>query len=259
MDELKKYINQNRDRLNIDEPGEEVWERIQKEFEPKKGLVIPMIIRWAAAACIILLAGFGAYFLIIDKDNSRGIGQNKPTEKVDTQKVKESRPIQEEQSKIFEDDLAENVAEGRIKKRLKPGMTKELDEVAKVERPVKATPSTPAVDPMSKAFNEMQVGYASMVEIQLEKIKSTPIYAEDANYFHVFKKQFQDLNNDERLLKQETRKTGINDDIISRMINIYQEKITLLKQLQFEISKMNNRMKNSDSDEQTQSPTYINL
>jgi hypothetical protein len=99
-----------------------------------------------------------------------------------------------------------------------------------------------------------------MVSLQLEKVKGTPIYAEDAEYFHVFKKQFHDLTNDEKVLKEETKKHGINDDIITRMINIYQEKIALLKQLQFEINKMNNRIKNSNSDiQKNQSPTYINL
>lgn len=258
MDDFKKYLNQHRESLDTDIPGDHLWERLREELEPSKGLVIPMIIKWAAAACVILLAGFGAYVLVTKDVAKEEVAKTEAPSQVDT--VNETKRDLRRPVEVANEQRSIAIAETPIPKQQKVTAIKDENRLAKNEKPVpeKILPRK-AVDPLSKAFNDMNASYASMVTIQLKKIKGTPIYAEDANYFHVFKKQFQDLNNDEKLLKDETKKNGINDDIITRMINIYQEKITLLKQLQFEINKMNNRVKNSDTDAQKQTPTYINL
>jgi hypothetical protein len=258
MDEFKKYLNEHRDKLDTDMPGDHVWESLRKELEPSKGLVIPMIIKWAAAACVILLAGFGAYVLIVKDPVKEEVARTETPVQTDSVPKTEEKPQPSNEALNEQRSIA--VIENPVRKQEQAPAIKEDKAVAKNGKvAAEKTDSRRIADPLSKAFNDMNASYASMVTIQLEKIKGTPIYAEDANYFHVFKKQFQDLNNDEKLLKDETKKNGINDDIITRMINIYQEKITLLKQLQFEINKMNNRVKNSETDVQKQTPTYINL
>ncbi len=60
-------------------------------------------------------------------------------------------------------------------------------------------------------------------------------------------------------LRTEIKQSGVNDDIIMRMINIYQEKIVLLKELQSEIIKMNNRYKTTVQDSVGLSPSFIKL
>jgi hypothetical protein len=264
MDDFKKYLNQHRDNLDTDIPGDHLWEKLRKELEntkevgmnPAKGRVVPMVIRWAAAACVILLAGFGAYVLITQDNKKEDVAQSEAPAKVDTI----SKPIEKPQPPVEIQEAQRSIAMNEPPARKHEKATVALQDLAvsNAEKQAEEAPRKMA-DPMAKVFSDMEASYASMVSMQMEKIKGTPIYAEDANYFHVFKKQFQDLNNDEKLLKDETKKNGISDDIITRMINIYQEKITLLKQLQFEINKMNNRVKNSDTDVQKQTPTYINL
>jgi hypothetical protein len=262
MDEFKKYINQNRHKLDTDEPGDYLFDAIERRIDKKQSRVIPMFAKWAVAACIILLVGIAVYIFGFDGlDKSQDVAQTTPVGKVDSSS--ETRLPIENSSALKEEQPTEMLAQLPAKKEAVNANSTSFDKrtlnVEKDQTAKKSTPSQPA-DPMLRAFNDMDKSYATMVSLQLEKVKGTPIYAEDAEYFHVFKKQFHDLTNDEKVLKEETKKHGINDDIITRMINIYQEKIALLKQLQFEINKMNNRIKNSNSDiQKNQSPTYINL
>jgi hypothetical protein len=68
MDELKKYLQNHAEELNLDEPRPQVWQNIQQETQAaKKRPVIVMITRWAAAACILALAGIGAWYMISEK------------------------------------------------------------------------------------------------------------------------------------------------------------------------------------------------
>jgi hypothetical protein len=220
-----------------------------------------MFVKWAVAACIILLAGIAVYMF-----NSDGLDKSKDIATTNAAGVpnpssEAKKPIGNEDA-IEEEQPAETLAQLPARKgpvsKVKSYNTVTTSNSPK-ESIAKKAPAQSA-DPMLRAFNDMDKSYATMVSLQLEKVKGTPIYAEDAGYFHVFKKEFQDLTNDEKMLKEETKKHGINDDIINRMINIYQEKISLLKQLQFEINKMNNRLKNTSPEVQKkQSPTYINL
>src|SRR6478609_8813089 len=69
MDELKKYIQNHAEELDLDEPRPQVWQNIQRETQPvKKTTVVVMITRWAAAACILALAGIGAWYLFGNKN-----------------------------------------------------------------------------------------------------------------------------------------------------------------------------------------------
>jgi hypothetical protein len=261
MDEFKKYIKQHRQQLDTDEPRAHLFDSIEKRLNTSKPRVIPMFVKWAVAACIILLAGIAVYMF-----SSDGLDKNqhiaKTTNVGNTDSSSElKKPIENEAPEKVErptEELAKLPARKQSLSNAQSYSAEPASNAAK-ERIVKNAPVQPT-DPMLRAFNDMDKSYATMVSLQLEKVKGTPIYAEDAGYFHVFKKEFQDLTNDEKMLKEETKKNGINDDIINRMINIYQEKISLLKQLQFEINKMNNRIKNTNpEDQKKQSPTYINL
>ena len=219
-----------------------------------------MFVKWAVAACIILLAGIAVYIFTSDGLNkSQDIVKTNDAGKTDSSSeikkpIENKAPVKEEPTEMVAQLPAKKESIGNDQ-----SYGAERISNAPKDRMAKNAPAQLA-DPMLRAFNDMDKSYATMVSLQLEKVKGTPIYAEDAGYFHVFKKEFQDLTNDEKMLKEETKKNGINDDIINRMINIYQEKISLLKQLQFEINKMNNRMKNTNpEDQKKQSPTYINL
>ena len=64
MDELKKYLRENRQELDVESPPrKEVWQHIQQQVPARsKKIVLPMV-RWAAAACLVLLTGTAAYMI----------------------------------------------------------------------------------------------------------------------------------------------------------------------------------------------------
>jgi uncharacterized protein involved in exopolysaccharide biosynthesis len=67
---LEQFIDDNRDQFDSDEPGEQVWKKLAekipnaKKQQPKGSRVIMLkILRWSAAAAILVLAGLGVYSL----------------------------------------------------------------------------------------------------------------------------------------------------------------------------------------------------
>jgi hypothetical protein len=71
---LEQFIQDNRDQFDNDEPGEQVWKKLEQQLaaenqnvkkqEPKGSKVIMLkMLRWSAAAAILVLAGLGVYSL----------------------------------------------------------------------------------------------------------------------------------------------------------------------------------------------------
>ena len=69
------------------------------------------------------------------------------------------------------------------------------------------------------------------------------MYAESADYFKDFNIQIKQMEKEERDIKSSISKAGINNDLLDQLINLYQQKLTILKQLQLEMNKTNNRFK----------------
>ncbi|MNY50243.1 hypothetical protein D3C86_1857360 [compost metagenome] len=69
------------------------------------------------------------------------------------------------------------------------------------------------------------------------------MYAESAEYFADFKIQMKQLEKEEKSIKAEVVKQGLTDDLLNQLINLYQIKLGTLKQLQTEMNKINNRVK----------------
>jgi hypothetical protein len=66
--ELEDFIRHNREAFDSRMPDPSVLDRIQAEMagkQKKQGIVIPIrIVRWAAAACVIVLAGLGGFWIL---------------------------------------------------------------------------------------------------------------------------------------------------------------------------------------------------
>jgi hypothetical protein len=88
---LEQFMRDNRDQFDTDEPGEQVWKKLEQELSDKnqqapqqtsksRKVVAFTIFRWSAAAAILVLAGIGIYSLL----NNRPAGDNglvqKPTQ-----------------------------------------------------------------------------------------------------------------------------------------------------------------------------------
>jgi hypothetical protein len=242
MDKLKQYLLTHRDELAVEEAPGEVWPVISNKLKTKQAPVIS-ILKWAAAACIVLLAGTGVYYLMNDKPLTELVKTNLP---VDSNKTNTAVNENKQDIKIPDDITKEQLVK-----------TETPQQVLKPQTPnPKYRSSKPSV---VNELDLLQQNFSVMIKYQEEKIRNTPIYAEDAGYFHFFTKQLSEMNRDENILKEEVKKTGWNGNSIEQLINIYQGKISLLKQLQFEINKMNNKAKQNNSTIQTQKPSFINI
>ena len=72
---LEQFIRDNRDQFDTDEPGEQIWKKLeeqltdknqvnQKQLSKHRKVILFTILRWSAAASILILAGIGIYSLL---------------------------------------------------------------------------------------------------------------------------------------------------------------------------------------------------
>ncbi|MDP1972592.1 MAG: hypothetical protein Q8J87_06430, partial [Sediminibacterium sp.] len=74
MDEFKKYLVENQEQFNADEPSPLIWDKVYQRVKLEKvdatAKVFSMrkLVQWAAAACILGLAGIGLWYLFTDNN-----------------------------------------------------------------------------------------------------------------------------------------------------------------------------------------------
>jgi hypothetical protein len=67
---MEKFIRDNREQFDSEEPRPRVWAQLEKQLAPaeKKGKVLAMkFLRLGVAAAILVLAGIGVFYLAFDK------------------------------------------------------------------------------------------------------------------------------------------------------------------------------------------------
>ena len=238
MDELKKHIQQRLDELDIDEPSEQNWENIQQQLFPKKRLVISLTVRWLAAACVLLLAGIG-FFLIDKNDNPKPI----VLVPLVTKEIKSSTVQPASAITNAKEDGGVGVRGMKLisQKETKTATTDSRKEFA-IEKKHKEIKRNYTAE---KALLGMESSFTQVINLERERINTTPLNAEDPGYYKDFGQRMKEMETDEAIIKHDIRKQGITDDLLDRLINIYQQKLNVLKQLQTEILKTNTRYKQS--------------
>ncbi|WP_207513287.1 hypothetical protein [Longitalea luteola] len=79
---LEQFIRDHRDQFNADEPGEQVWKKLeqqltdgkpteQKQTSKNRTLLVFTLLRWSAAAAILVLAGIGIFSLLTNRSNNQ--------------------------------------------------------------------------------------------------------------------------------------------------------------------------------------------
>lgn len=85
MSQLDNFIRDNREAFDGEEPSPRIWKDLQQQLQmetksaPKKNsgkLLTITIVKWSAAAAILVLAGLGVFHLI-DKPTSNGTAEVK--------------------------------------------------------------------------------------------------------------------------------------------------------------------------------------
>lgn len=224
MDKLKNHLRQHEAEMQVETPDESrIWERIAAG-RPQKNPPSRIMVwtRFAAAACILLLAGLGINQLM----NLNSKAPEQPTV------VKEKVRAKEDSVHNNQHDVA-----------LVPVERKQQDSV-KID-----------VANEEKAFD---AGYKQLVNLQMKRLRSTPVYAETASYFDTFKLQLRQMDKDEIAVNNDIKVYGLNDQLLEQLINIYQQKLQLLKTLQKEINKMNNQVQ-KDQPSARRHVYYINI
>jgi hypothetical protein len=113
-----------------------------------------------------------------------------------------------------------------------------------------ANPKTPkSKDPdrsIPNTIDEVHLidkSYATLINNQLKKLRSTPLYAENSNYFAFYVDQFKQMDHDEQTVRDDIKRYGLTNEFLEQLINVYQQKLNLLKSLQTEVNKMNNKVR----------------
>ena len=223
MDELKKYLQNHTDELNLDEPRSQVWQNIRQETTGnKKPAAIIMFTRWAIAACLLLLAGIGTWYVLRDKKPNTPISETKVQKRIVA-----PAPVQNETATV-ETPTSNTISKTKI--------------IVKIHKPV--NPSLP-INSMEDvtALSGIESSFTQVINLQRERVSAMPMYAETPEYFNDFKVQIKQMEKDEKVIKSDIARHGMNNELLDQLINLYQQKLGIFKQLQIEMNKTNNRYK----------------
>jgi hypothetical protein len=245
MDELKKYLQNHRDQLGDDAPSPKVWTGISKSLEPAATPVFRIGYRWAAAAILLLIAGAGLWYW------------NQPTQ-----------PAQELVKEMKQPVLPTVIPSlvDTIERTITAALTKPAAKAKNMQRGFPAATPITTIHTVSELSNNDLVKMASLessftqvINLQKARISTTPLYAESPSYFKDFKLQMQQMEKDEKQIKVFISKNGMTDELLDQLINVYQQKLTMLKQLQNEMQKLNTRYKQNRESVDTAKTYFLNL
>jgi hypothetical protein len=128
---LEQFMRNHRDEFDTDEPGEHIWKNLEQQLTVKdhneqkqttNGIVTVLkVLRWSAAAAILILAGIGIYSLL----NKRGF--NGP-DYAGSQPVKDTPTVNERLLKEINPNYAQEVVQFTQLIELKQNELKEIEK-----------------------------------------------------------------------------------------------------------------------------------
>jgi hypothetical protein len=268
MDEFKKYLVENQKQFNTDEPSPLVWEKVhqrvkaqtEKPIATAKVFSIRKLVQWSAAACILGLAGIGVWNLFNDKNAV------KPSQEqvVTNEEKPNSAPDNSSNANINTTSNGQSTKALVATESIAPSASATQPMLSKKNQSLKSHPAnnTAALsnnDKTLSALTSMETGFTQIINLQKGKISTTPMYAESASYFNEFKSQINQIEQEEKQIKKEISKKGLTDQQLDQLINLYQYKLTVLKQLQLEMNKTNNRYKQNRGPVDSTRAYFINI
>lgn len=217
MDNFKKYLQQHTDEMDIDQPSAGVWNNIEKAGAPKKtGKLFNLSMRIAAAAAIVVAIAVGIKLSTQPKTIIPTTGND----------------ISKAPGKTIADSARPALA-----------ATDFSSTVDTAANPVKKSRRPKQADQRYAMMESFKQSYGQLVSYQVSSIRSTPVYAEDPAYFDDFKIRLRQMDTDEITIRNRIRRQGMSNNLLEQLINVYQQKLDVLKSLQTEINKMNERVK----------------
>jgi hypothetical protein len=285
MDEFKKYLITNQEQLDTDEPSSLVWSKVQEQLKTQSGenfaqvhdesisvkldttakvFSMRKLVQWSAAACILGLAGIGAWYLFTDNNVVKPLqeqvvtNEEKPNSATNNlNNATNSSTNNFDSTPQATEALVATESNAPSASATQPILSKATQSVQS-RTASSASPVNNSNNAMTALAN-METGFTQIINLQKGKISTTPMYAESASYFNEFKSQINQLEQEEKQIKKEISKKGLTDQQLDQLINLYQYKLTVLKQLQLEMNKTNNRYKQNRGPVDSTRAYFINI
>lgn len=247
MDPFKKYIQENRKELDSDTPRPLVWDRIETELPvPAKTISITRLVAWSAAASVLVLAGIGIFHFM--RNENRDTASNKLR---DT-----GYGLQEVAANKLRDTsygLREKASNTKLESRNPYPVSRNSQPVVTLSLS-KGRNSQPI-----SHIAELESSFTQVINLQKARISTTPMYAESAAYFNDFKVEMRQMEKDEAQIKKDITTKGMTNELLDQLINVYQQKLNMLKQLQLEMNKTNNRYKQNRASVDTVRTYFLSI
>jgi hypothetical protein len=202
-DPLKVYLKSNAGAMDVDFAPENGWQAIEKKLEPR--FQIRSLMQYAAAACILVLIGFGIARLTGSSATKKSTGLTIIIPKPDTSAIA-IVPVR-----------PDSIIAAPKKKKIKISLPGEV--------------------------LQLQQDYAGIINKQISYVRQTAIYSEDAYLFNGIVNDLKDLDEQEKELRRSIIKNGLQENSIGGLSMIYQQKLMVLKSLLREMDKSNMRNK----------------
>lgn len=252
MDKLKEYLLRRKADLDVDSPANDTWDSIRPKIadeQDRTGLVTKpafttrpgfptWIVRYVAAASIIALAGAGLWLLM--KDNKAP---------ADTAKHNSSTIIRDSGRETIENTIREEEKSPIKDMARSTSIPKRVKQKARSRKPPESSDEIDAIDK----------NYSSLIDYELRKLRAIPLYAENGSYFSFYVEQFKQMDQDEQQVRSDIKTYGLTGEFLQQLINVYQQKLNVLKDLQMEINKMNNKVMEKEGPSQKAEVHYLNI
>lgn len=99
MSRLEHFINEHREEFDSEVPTPRIWKDLEKQLQPAQpavkqgGRIIPMtILKWSAAAAILVLAAFGVFHLMNKPAPATDIARTNPAVKSNDDLLQQINP-----------------------------------------------------------------------------------------------------------------------------------------------------------------------
>ncbi len=222
MDDLKKYLQQHKDHLDIDEPSLKSWKPVNNQIKLRR-------IMWYAAAIILSASLLIAVTYMYQSQQKSLAG-----------KIPHPAPSDHSASQNRQETIDSHSLPQQLPVDNASSSTKKL--IAQ-----KAEPTAIHSVPMSSELKSL-----------ISELEQQPIYMENTQFFISLIEIWKELKEDEKQIMQECMILGNEINSTDYLIQVYQKKIWLLHQLQHEITKVNKQaILNHQSDKLP--VTYIKL
>ncbi len=234
MDELKKYLQQHAQEMDKDEPSPAILQRIiSPASSTTKARIRPIWYRMAAVASVALLLVFAIKYY--NGTAPQVAGNNTITTAANTQ------PVKEKNYSINTDTASKTAV-----------VTNPATGELVANKPVAGSESY-------KLLRSFEQHYNQLVSLQEKSIRQSPVYGESDLYFDDLKAQLRKIDRDETMIKTSIQRSGLTDALLSQLITLYQQKIDLLKNIQSEINRINQKVKENHAPGDTLVKNYINI